>query len=213
MKESWKNGKITKKRLPQFKEDLEPLKPKDSELENRLGLFVHNPTFSDITLVNQIKNQATYKVHRVVVASGSKYLNRVFKWHPHMKVIELPVPTLQNNEKHSDDQIARILKYMYNNQDFESIKEEVTKANIYSLYSHAYFLECEKLCEDLQNHILNELLHLDTVAHFLQEAIEFQMPAVLQETTNLLLHYYQHCYAADPGFMSYIPNKEFVQLL
>jgi hypothetical protein len=152
-------------------------------------------------------------VHRVVVASSSKYLNRIFKWHPHMKVVALPIPFLQNNEKHTDDQYARILKYMYANQTFDVIREEVTKSNIYSLYSHAYFLECDKLCQDLQKHILNELLHLDTVAHFLQEAIEFKMPEVLKETTALLLHYYQYCYEADPNFMSYIPNEEFVELL
>ena len=57
----WAAGKITKKRIDAFQEENAKNKPEDKDLENRLGLFVHNPMYSDITLVNKIKNQATYK--------------------------------------------------------------------------------------------------------------------------------------------------------
>lgn len=47
----------------------------------------------------------------------------------------------------------------------------------------------------------------------MQEAIEFDMPKILQETQQLLVSYFQFCAEANPEFLCYIPNKEFVEIL
>ena len=45
--------------------------------EAKLSDFLSNDKLADVTLINPI-TKATYKCHRVVLASGSKYLLDVF---------------------------------------------------------------------------------------------------------------------------------------
>ena len=58
------------------------------------------------------------RVHRVIVASGSRYLLELFsKYAPgDLDKIKVPQPFNQQHELHSDDQVSRILKYLYNKQ-------------------------------------------------------------------------------------------------
>lgn len=48
--------------------------------------------------------------------------------------------------------------------------------NVYNLYSQAYAMKCEKLLKDLCEHIIANMLSADSIAHFLQESIEFEIP-------------------------------------
>lgn len=77
------------------------------------------------------------------MASGSKYMFEAFKAYPKITKINVPQPLNQSYESSSDDQVARILKYLYSNQNFNEIREEVTEKNIYNLYSQAYALRCD----------------------------------------------------------------------
>lgn len=99
-----------------------------------------------------------------------------FKAYPKIQSINVPQPWNQSYESSSDDQVARILKYLYSNQNFNEIRDEVTEKNIYNLYSQAYALKCEQLLKDLCLHIIDRLMNTENVVHFLQEAIEFEIP-------------------------------------
>ena len=54
----------------------------------------------------------------MVVASGSRYMLEVFTKHSvaDLPRVRVPEPFNQKNELHSDDQVSRILKYIYGNQ-------------------------------------------------------------------------------------------------
>lgn len=54
----------------------------------------------------------------MIVASGSRYMLEVFMKHNVIDLpqVRIPEPFNQKNEMHSDDQVARILKYIYGNQ-------------------------------------------------------------------------------------------------
>lgn len=132
--------------LPQHEEEKEPLKFKDAkesilryavsigmiptrlrtaldtysdELtkpERQLYDFFKNDSLSDVTLIHPTSG-ALYKTHRVIVASGSRYMLEVFMKHNVIDLpqVRIPEPFNQKNEMHSDDQVARILKYIYGN--------------------------------------------------------------------------------------------------
>lgn len=72
-----------------------------------------------------------------------------FRTYPDMKTFSVPQPYNQHYENSSDDQVIRILKYFYANQDFKVLEEEVTDKNVYNLYAQAYILRCDKLLADL----------------------------------------------------------------
>jgi hypothetical protein len=113
-----------------------------------------------------------------VIASGSKYFQEVFKTYPDMREVAVPAPYNQAYENNSDDQVIRIFKYFYANQDFKSIQEEISDKNIYALYSQAYAMRCDKLLQELNRHIISNMLSVNNVAHFLQESIEFEIPSL-----------------------------------
>ena len=81
------------------------------------------------------------------MASGSRYLLDVFAHYGPgvLDVVNVPKPFNQKSETHSDDQVSRILKYLYNSQDINVIKDEVTEHNYYTLYAQAYAMKCDKL--------------------------------------------------------------------
>lgn len=83
-----------------------------------------------------------FRTHRVIIASGSRYLLNLFKRYKPEELDKVKAPKGFNSrgENHSDDQVSRIMKYFYNSQDIYSIKSEINDANIFALYSQAYAL-------------------------------------------------------------------------
>lgn len=71
----------------------------------------------------------------------------------------VPKPFNQKNEMHSDDQVSRILKYLYANQNIAIIRDEINEQNFYSLYAQAFALGCERLLEDLRELAVTSLLN------------------------------------------------------
>jgi len=66
--------------------------------------FFKNDALSDVTLVHPVSG-ALYKCHRVIVASGSRYMLEVFmKYGPsELPRVRVPEPYDQKNMNHSDD--------------------------------------------------------------------------------------------------------------
>jgi len=58
---------------------------------------------------------------------------------------------------------------------------------------------------DLNAHIHNKLLHLETVAHFLDEAIEFEIPELKETTMRLIISRFKHIVDAASDFMFTLP--------
>lgn len=114
-------------------------------MNNKDGVYEN---FFDIVLINPL-NGAKYNVHKAILASGSKYFQDVFVQFPKIKEVIAPLPYNQKEEGSSDDQVSRILKYLYNNQNFEVIRPEITEKNYFSLYSQIFALRCEKLINEL----------------------------------------------------------------
>ena len=61
--------------------------------------------------------------------------------------------------KSSDEHVNRILKYTYNNQNFDVIKGELNEDNVSALFSQAYVLKCVNLLKELEKLIINEMLN------------------------------------------------------
>lgn len=71
--------------------------------------------------------------------------------------IEVPKPiaTSQNHDGQvSDENVNRILKYIYHNQDFKVIRNEINESNVSSFYAQAQIMKCTKLIADLDELII-----------------------------------------------------------
>ena len=74
-------------------------------------------------------------------------------------------------------------------------------------------MKCEKLLVDLNNHIVHKLLHLDTVAHFLDESLEFEIPALKDITMKIITARFKHIVDTAPDFMYTIPQDIFERII
>lgn len=92
--------------------------------------------------------------------------------------IPLPMQTRQCDGKSLDTDINRILKYIYSNQDFSVIKDELNEQNMPSFYSQAYTLKCVRLLEDIDQMIISELLNPGNAFMFYLESIYFGSESV-----------------------------------
>ena len=104
--------------------------------ERQMYDFFKSDALTDVTLIHPTTG-AFYKAHRVIVASGSRYMLEVFTKHSveDLPRVRVPEPFNQKNELHSDDQVSRILKYIYGNQNIGMIRDEINEENFYSLYA------------------------------------------------------------------------------
>jgi hypothetical protein len=78
-------------------------------------LLLNKRTNASYKYVFVIETNFCFRIHKVVLASGSKYFVEMFRRHPHLKKVQAPLPAVQHHDRHTDDQVARILKYFYNN--------------------------------------------------------------------------------------------------
>ena len=110
----------------------------------------------------------------MIVASGSKYFAELFRKYDCKALPEVTVPHPFNQiyENNSDDQVIRILKYIYASQDIYKIKNEISCENIFNLYAQAYALRCEKLMADLTAVIIEDLLLDETQPSPFRQAAE-----------------------------------------
>ena len=93
--------------------------------ERQMYDFFKNDSLSDVTLIHPVSG-ALYKCHRAIVASGSRYMLEVFvKYGPdELPRVRVPEPYAQKLMVHSDDQVSRILKYIYSNQVSEVLLDQ-----------------------------------------------------------------------------------------
>ena len=84
--------------------------------ERQIYDFFNNDSLSDVTLIHPVSG-AVYKCHRAIVASGSRYMLEVFVKYSvaDLPRVKVPQPYSQKLMLHSDDQVSRILKYIYSN--------------------------------------------------------------------------------------------------
>ena len=169
----------------------------DADLQNHMKVTLlsdmfQNPLLTDMDLCNP-HTHGKKRVHQAILAFGSKYFLEVFhsyqtalstnpdKWKElHNDIngvrpyIEVPRPpsTLQNpTNEVSDENVNRILKYIYNNQDFAVIRPEISELNVQSFYAQAQVMKCTKLIADLDNLIITELLKPTNCTQFYLESI------------------------------------------
>ena len=84
----------------------------------------------------------------------------------------VPEPYNERHELHSDDQVSRVLKYIYGNQNIGLIRDEINEQNFFSLYSQAFALGCDRLLDDLRELAVTALLNDQTVLKLYRDAVE-----------------------------------------
>jgi hypothetical protein len=99
----------------------------------------------------------------------------------------------------SDENVNRILKYIYNNQDFNVIKKEINEQNVSAFYSQAYVMRCENLIKNLESMIVKEILKASNSTEFYLDAISFNSKIIALACEELIQQSFSEIIKSEEG--------------
>ena len=172
--------------------------------ESSLADLFGNERLSDMSLRNPDTNAST-RIHKAVLASGSKYFMQVFCQSNMeiLKSVDVPRPINTDPAKAqnavSDEHVNKIVKYMYHNQDFKVIKKEINEANVSAFYSQVHVMRCTKLLEALEDMIVHELLTPVNSSLFYVDSIRFQSKKIGDACEMLIQQHIDEILKTDKG--------------
>ncbi len=117
----------------------------------------------------------------MILSAGSKYFfysflandkDKKLEFKDNKHVIEIPEKIDPKISKTEDDSVIPvILKYLYNNQEFETIKSELNFQNCFSLLSLSQALEISALSNSLGEYISNNILNTENCGKIYYESL------------------------------------------
>ena len=143
-------------------------------------------------------------MHKVVLASGSKYFMNILNKYD-AKVLtsaEVPAPLKTSGDqdaKVSDEILGLILKFLYNSQNFASIKEGVTESNVSKLLSQSYTLRCDMLTEALEKQIASSFLKPESALSFYADGVKFESEIIAEACRKIILKNMSSIIASEKG--------------
>lgn len=142
--------------------------------------FKANPSLSDISLTKAAAPDAEpIRGHKVILAASSGLFFDLFTKENQEHVLNFRIPApIQTKAAMNEDPYNNVFTYMYCNQSFASIKDNISPNNVFQLYSVAYTLRVKKLINDLDNLIVNELLDRENCINFYLDGIRFKSDKV-----------------------------------
>lgn len=139
----------------------------------------------------------------------------VFKEHKvkELKTVTIPEPLFTESGKNaSDDQILRILKYVYSNQNIYSIKDMITETNVFAIYAQAYVLKMKKLMADLAEIICSNILTQDNCTVFYYDSIKFHDEKIQKACENLMVKKFAEIVETNDKPFLNLPLKNFISV-
>ncbi len=73
-----------------------------------------------------------------------------------------------------DDAVSKILKYIYCNQNFDVIRDEINENNATFLLSQSHTLKAESLKKHIEHSIIEKLLKPENCTQFYLESLKFE---------------------------------------
>ena len=111
--------------------------------------------------------------------------------------VRVPEPYNERHELHSDDQVSRVLKYIYGNQNIGLIRDEINEQNFFSLYSQAFALGCDRLLDDLRELAVTALLNDQTVLKLYRDAVEHLDTKIMSACTQIIVERFEDICTSD----------------
>lgn len=179
--------------------------------------FKANELLSDITLTKaSVPDAEPIKGHKVVLAAASDLFFDLFtkENQEFVKVFKIPAPVATKSSQ-NEDPYNIAFSYIYTDQTFPKIKDQLGPTNVFQLYSVAFTLRIKKLIHDLETFIVDELLDSENCINFYLDGIRFKSDRVTNACEKLLIQEFQEICTSKDGiyFLSQLPLSYFRNLM
>jgi len=144
--------------------------------------FYLNSFLSDAILKTE-----TFEIpfHKIIISSASDFFYDYFKALKSEEIlqkIEVKLPEKIKSELSSEynekEILEKIFKYCYNNQNIDSIKENITKNNIFNYVELAHCLQIKSLKDNLEKIIIKNFLDEDNIIKICEESQKYELNEV-----------------------------------
>lgn len=160
----------------------------------KLNSLLSNDFLADTILINKSSNKE-FKGHKAILASSCEFLYfslkdkdiNTLEKRDEKLVFYVPERNISKFYQSDEDQaIELILKFIYNNQKFKKIRDDLNEKNIYTVLSLAHCFRISKLNKKLTNLILEKFLNSKTAVKILFEGLIFENEKLVSEAINLI---------------------------
>ena len=152
--------------------------------EKTISEFYQNEFLSDAILKI---DENELRFHKVILCAASEFFN-YFSFKKGVKknqgiqtILLLKSSFSRGNKKECAE---KILKYCYNNQNFQSIEGDNTQYNCFTLLELSHSLGIKSLCKNLEKTIIKQFLKDNNMIKISEESNNFELPDLHKECTN-----------------------------
>ena len=132
-----------------------------------ISQFLGDPFLTDIEVTFPNSKEHPHKMHKFVLAAASGAFREMFKKKDPAIVTKFTVPPLPPlSQPMIEDPYEHLIKYMYNNQDYASIKDKMQARTIFPVLIAANELKLAKLVADTSRHIAETILDDDSCVQY-----------------------------------------------
>jgi hypothetical protein len=151
--------------------------------------FRGNESLADITLTKaSAPDAAPIKGHKVILAAASGIFFDLFTKENQELVTDFKIPAyIQTNLPVIEDPYTKAFSFMYCDQQFHKVKEELNSKNVFQLYSVAYTLQIKKLIHDLEEYIVQDLLNNENWVSLYLDGIRFDSKKVTDACEKFII--------------------------
>jgi hypothetical protein len=151
----------------------------------------------------------------VILASASKYFLEVFLTEDVSKITKFDAPKPIPVNGDADDALSKILKFIYNNQNFEVIKEEINENNAIFLMSQAHTLKSDYLKSCIEGVIIEKILKPDNCTSLYLDSLKFNTETLQKQCEEHLVIHFEEISKQEKGlqFLMDLPEKAFRSLI
>ena len=125
--------------------------------------------------------------HKIIIAAASNYVNEYLKLCNNKENIMIEVPEIFQSEFSMGNHkycMETLIKYCYSNQDFNIIKDDISKNNIFTLLGYAQCLKINSLIKHLERMIINHFIDDENVSKIASESVLFELSDLNKECMN-----------------------------
>ncbi|OMJ66294.1 hypothetical protein SteCoe_36908 [Stentor coeruleus] len=159
-----------------------------------MEVFCNNPFLSDCQIIIE---SAQFPAHKIVLAAYSEYFNNLFKANNEntLTLPELIHPKFSSKEP--KDIFPHVLKYLYNNQNQDSIAEFLDSSMIFMFLSLSQSLLIKNLKELSEKYIIYDILSPTSAIDVLNEGLHFNNNLLVNESIKIIVKHFEDISQSD----------------
>lgn len=177
--------------------------------------YFNKEEFHDV-LIEDTASKRQYKLHKIILASYSKFFEELFKAHPQIKSVRLPLP-VRSVQSQSKDYYESVLKFIYSEDKSSKVFEEdgLSFTNCNEFYSHLSALRVESGEQLLSEYILSHTEDSDFCFKLLIDGIKLSNKNFQEQALKRIAQKFSDIVSKQLGMdaVKKIPIEQFIYLL